>query len=162
MRRSIPPTPALGADVAFSGDLVLQLLSGAFAGLLLDSEMGDRVIVADRRYRSVSPEWLRATALADPVLDRANYENDVFDRDDFVQYLRTKVALYAHAQKLDAPLAAGFLLTQKHAVNFCIDSGQNVHLFDTQSGGRILASDPALFTGVLNLTPSNPIRMIYI
>jgi len=162
MQKPTRPTPALGADVAFSGDLVLRLLSGAFAGLLLDSELEDRIIVSDRRYRSVSPEWLKALALADPVLDEAKYDNDVFDCDDFVQYLRTQAALYAHEQKLDAPLAAGFLLTQKHAVSLCIDADQNVHLFDTQSEERTIASEPARFTDVLKLTPSNPIRMIYI
>jgi len=152
----------VGDDVAFSGDLVFQLLSAAFTGLLLDSEVEHRIIVADGRYRSVSPEWLQAIALADPILDQKNYQTDVFDCDDFCQYLRTKVALYALEQKLNAPLAAGFLLTQKHAVNFCIDADQNVHILDTQSEERTLANDPSSFTDLLKLTPSNPIRMIYI
>jgi hypothetical protein len=162
MPDSTPPTPPLGDDVAFSGELVFQLLSAAFTGLLLESEIEHRLIVADTRYRSVSPEWLRAIAMADPVLDKGKYESDVFDCDDFCQYLRTKVALYAHEQQLNAPLAAGFLLTQKHAVNLCIDADQNVHILDTQSDERTLASDPTSFTDLLKLTPSNPIRMIYI
>ena len=141
---------------------VLNILSFGFSKLMGDEDFSKLTIVADESYGTVERDWVMAGITTDPVLSPDHYVNDVFDCDDYVLYLKTKMSLYAQANKLKTPLAVGFIMTKRHAFNFCIDQKRDIHIINTQSGDKASTSDPNTFAAFLNLTGSNSIQIIYI
>ena len=120
------------------------------------------IVVVDEQYSTVEPDTVLASITADPILASSSFRQNVFDCDDYVLYLRTKVALFASRTGLPAPLAVGYLITAEHAFNFCIDPAQRITLIDTQSNTVPSTNDPAEFTSFLNLTPGNTLALVYI
>jgi hypothetical protein len=121
-----------------------------------------RALIVDKAYITVSPVWVKNAILADPVLSPERYKNDVFDCDDYVQYLRVRMALYAANHDLSFPLALGYLFTKKHAFSFCLDHDRSLWLINTQSDAKAMTNDLELFVQFLEYSRSNPITHIYI
>jgi hypothetical protein len=118
--------------------------------------------IADTSYLTVSPVWVRNVILADPVLAPARYKYDLFDCDDYVQYLKVRMAMFAAAKQFPAPIALGYLLTKEHAFNFCISHERALWLINTQSDDKPMTDNPETFVEFLRLRASNPLLTIYI
>jgi hypothetical protein len=146
-----------------SSNQVQNILSYYFSALIPPNEFAIRTIIADGSYITVPPGWVRNCIVADPILAPENYVNDVFDCDDYVQYLKTKVSLYAASKKFPAPIAVGYLFTKIHAFSFCIDPSSQLYLINTQSTTRPVNGDRDLFPQFLAFHPNdNPLTAIYI
>lgn len=156
------PASPFEAPLIISIDQVQNILSYYFGGLVPPVEFQLRMIIADEAYITVSPGWVRNSILTDPVLAPRNYQNDVFDCDDYVQYLKTKMSLYAVTSHLSAPLAVGYVFTRAHAFSFCINPASEVFLINTQSDAKAVTNDRDSFSEFLSLRPDNPIITIYI
>jgi hypothetical protein len=59
-------------------------------------------------------------------------------------------------------LALGFLLTDRHAFNFIINTADELCLINTQSKDRRTVSDKNEFTSFLELAGGNAIQLLYI
>lgn len=143
-------------------DQVLTIISNCFGRLVPPDEFPLRTIIADEKYIAVSEGWVRNSILTDPVLASERYQKDVFDCDDYVQYLKTKMSLYAATCRLSAPLAVGYVFTAAHAFSFCINPDSELFLINTQSDTKALTKDRDSFPGFMSLRPDNPITTIYI
>lgn len=133
-----------------------------FQALVIPAEFPIRVDIVDDQYLPVSPGPIVTAILNDPILAPSSYINDVFDCDDYVMYLRTKLALYAQQNHAPAPFALGIILTRVHAFNFCIDAQKQPFLIDTQSSTKPVTGDPQQFGSFLGLSAANSVRLIYI
>lgn len=89
-----------------------------------------QIVLTDREYQTVQLQWLIDRINFDDVLT-GTYVPEVFDCEDFVLYLRTRTSLYAVLHQANAPMALGFIFTDIHAFNFCIDDDQNLVIVDT-------------------------------
>ncbi|HYE17380.1 MAG TPA: hypothetical protein VEA69_02990 [Tepidisphaeraceae bacterium] len=125
-------------------------------------EFAARCQIADTTYLGVSAEFVRQAILTDPVLAPVNYVNDLFDCDDYVQYLRTRMALLGANRRLAAPLAVGFILTAEHAFNFCVGPTGQLTLINTQSDDRAVVSDPSAFAAFMWVSNANRVQSIYV
>lgn len=155
--------PFLVANVV-QGATVLTILANQLSGLTPADQFQLRTVVSDNAYHAVSLDFVRTAIVTDQVLSPASYHADVFDCDDYVQYLKTKMSIYAAVNKLACPLAVGYVLTVLHAFTICITEQGNLVLINTQSptGGAPFETNPALFQLFLQATPQNPITSIYI
>jgi hypothetical protein len=140
---------------------VLNILHSGFSQLI-GEDFPKLTIIADDNYSTVGRDWVIDAITTDPILSPSHYVNNVFDCDDYVLYLKTKISLYAQSNKLKSPLALGFIMTNRHAFNFCIDDNRDTHIINTQSDDKASTSDPGSFKAFLNLTGSNSIQLIYI
>jgi hypothetical protein len=125
----------------------------------------EKVIMGDLDYLPVEPQWFRNMAVYDPVLDPKCYRPNIFDCDDYVIYLRVKVSLHAaNTPAISNPLAAGYIFTDLHAFNFCIDAANRVFILNTQSSQQEIMhpQSPNVCATFLGLTPSNTIKHIYL
>jgi hypothetical protein len=156
------PANKFGPTGAIDLETVERLLLRNFGPLFPPREFPFRTVVADNIYLEVSPDFVRGAILTDPVLSAPSYHADIFDCDDYVWYLKTKLSLFAANNRLAAPLAVGTLLTVKHAFSFCIASGSQLFLINTQSDQVEVCGDKTLFAQCLSLGPSNSIQSIYI
>jgi hypothetical protein len=139
------------------------ILGNGFSALVPSEEWICRVVLADVRYLTVSADFLYEAIRTDPLLSPKRYTREIFDCDDFALALKTKMAYYAQNNKLEAPFAVGFILTQQHAFNFCIDDAQNIVLIDTQYDDKPPEIDQARFASYLNLSArGNFIQVIYV
>jgi hypothetical protein len=152
--------PVTGA--ALSRATVLTVLGNGLGPLMLAPEFPLRTVVADDTYLEIAPDFIVNAIITDPVLSPKSYQADIFDCDDYVQYLKTKLSLYAAANHLTAPLAVGWLCTTKHAFTLCIGPNGQLFLINTQSDGHAVTSDPAAFRTFLSLRPDNEIVCIYL
>jgi hypothetical protein len=143
-------------------DQVQTIISNYFGGLIPSNEFLIRTIIADEKYITVSEGWVRNSILTDPVLAPGSYQKDVFDCDDYVQYLKTKMGLYAARCHLSAPLAVGYLFTTDHAFSICINPDSELFLINTQSDTKALTKDRDSFSEFMSLRPDNTITSIYI
>jgi hypothetical protein len=151
---------ANAAAIGNSG--VLNILSYYFSPLMPTSEFRIRTIIADNDYLEVPPDFVRNAIVTDPILSPQSYHADIFDCDDYVQYLKTKMSLYAATNRLPAPLAVGYLFTKAHAFSFCIGHPAKLYLINTQSDAVAINDDASSFRQFLSLRPDNNITGIYI
>lgn len=154
-------TQTLGSNAAGLEQLtVARALHAAFLSVHPDPPL----VIVDEVYRPVDAALVVASIKADTMLARTSYAPNVFDCDDYVVYLRTKLAIWARNNGLSQPLAVGYIITTEHAFNFCIDSDQRVVLINTQSETEHIdtAENPMTFASFLNLSPGNDLRLIYI
>ena len=162
------PSPVPMAPVPFatasplSKMTVMTILSNTVGPLMPASEFAIRTVVADDTYLETPPDFVLNAIVTDPVLSPSNYHADIFDCDDYVQYLKTKLSLYAAANHLSAPLAVGYLCTTYHAFTLCIGPNGQLVLINTQSTDHAITSDPAAFAQFLSLRPDNEIICIYL
>lgn len=161
-KKSVTDALELAGSKVLANVQAATLLQNAF-GALVDQDFFDRqLIISDTAYRTVNSGFVVNAVVTDPVLSPARYRADVFDCDDYVFFLKVKFALLAAANKLDEPLAIGCLLTRRHAFSFCLDEGQRVVLVNTQSDDHAVTSTPETFGDFLELSPQNPIRLVYL
>lgn len=147
----------------YPGPTVVTILDNTLGNLMPAVDFRMRTIIADNRYCAVSPGFILQTILTDPVLATPQaYASELFDCDDYVQYLKVRLSEYAAAQQLPAPLAVGYLFTTLHAFSFCIGDGAELFLINTQSEDHAVINDPALYAAFLDLSANNPITCIYL
>ncbi len=151
--------------MAITSNIVYNILRSYF-GVLIPNEIFNYVtIIADTSYLTTDGNWLREMVLHDPILAPERYRRDIFDCDDYVLYVKTRVGLYAtNTPTITRPLAVGYILTNQHAFNFGIDDNNRVYILNTQSNQRSIiipqsSDECATFLGLSN---SNPIKNIYI
>jgi hypothetical protein len=149
------------ADLISNGRL-LNILNNDLGPLMTATEFPLRTTLADNEYLETSPEFVIATIITDPILSAQSYHADIFDCDDYVLYLKTKLSLYAACNQLRAPLAVGYLFTTIHAFTFCIGAGSQLFLINTQSSDHAVTGDPLTFGQFISLGPGNKITTIYI
>lgn len=146
-----------------TNDRILTILSNIFRPPLINSsEFRQRTILADTIYLETSPKFVLDAILTDPILSPQKYHADIFDCDDYVQYLKTKLSLYAASNNLQAPLAVGYLFTTEHAFTLCIAPGSNLFIINTQSTDHGITNDTSSFLNFLAIRPGNSITAIYI
>ena len=145
-----------------SNGRVFNIISNVLGPLMPPAEFQIRTTLADNEYLETTPEFVVSSIVADPVLSVQSYHAEIFDCDDYVLYLKTKLSLYAASNLLSAPLAVGYLFTDNHAFTFCISSGSVLFLINTQSADHAVTGDPATFVEFLSLGPGNRITTIYI
>lgn len=139
------------------------VLGSRLRALVPVSEWDFRVIMVDQSWLTVSADFLYQVIRSDPMLSPNHYEDEVFDCDDFALALKTKMAFFAQNNKLQTPYAVGFILTKKHAFNFCIEEGGSMALIDTQYDHRPPERDQTKFAEYLGLSvPGNTIQLIYV
>jgi hypothetical protein len=142
---------------------IAAALHEAFADRVIPGEeLGARLVIADTTYVGVPVQFVRQIARADPNLRPTAYRADLFDCDDYVQYLKICLSLYAVHRGLPAPLAVGFLITSDHAFNLFFDPAGALHLLDTQSPQRVVESRGDSFAKFLRISASNRLLSIYI
>lgn len=139
-----------------------NILVSAFGDLVSQGEYSQRVILGDDRYVLVEPAWVLESITTDPVLSPDRYARDVFDCDDYVIYLKSKIGLFAQNSKAPAPFAVGYIFTTRHAFNFCIDPESALHVINTQSEDRATCSRSDQYQAFLRLGASNYIQSIYL
>jgi hypothetical protein len=111
------------------------------------------------------PGWLRNMVLHEPILSPERYRRDIFDCDDYVMFLKTRVSLFAANKKeFISPIAMGFLLTRIHAFNFAILDNNSVYLLNTQSDqvDSLIPQNPQQAADFLDLKSNNPLKFIYL
>lgn len=129
----------------------------------LDFNNSTKLIIADNNYLPVDYAWIHNAIISDPVISPQRYKNDIFDCDDYVLYLKTKISLFAQSNALQSPLALGFLLTQRHAFNFIINENKELVILNTQSAGKESCSDISQFQSFLKYSESrNSVELVYI
>jgi hypothetical protein len=136
---------------------VRQALVSAFSRLVPI----ERIVISDTRYLTIPVAPVLQLIHSDPFLSPGAYRSEVFDCDDYVMYVKTKLALYAQQHDLAAPLALGFALTVEHAFTVGI-ADEGVFLIDTQSDTTPVATDPSVFAAFMRLTSGNIIQFLYI
>jgi len=141
---------------------VANILYAAFNDFIDPNEFPIRVILADDQYLPADIAWVINSIETDPILSPGRYTRNIFDCDDYVLYLKTKMGLFAQKAKAAAPFALGFLLTQKHAFNLCIDENKQIHLINTQSDNKASTAERQAFATFLNVGSSNTIQIIYL
>jgi hypothetical protein len=139
---------------------VANILQNAF-GNLMGPDFPKRTIIADDVYESVDIGLLLKSIETDPVLSPGMYRRDVFDCDDYVMYLKTKMSLFAQNHG-SAPIGVGILLTEQHAFNIGIDEHAVLHIINTQSADRGIINDIGHFGEWLRLSNTNIIQLLYI
>lgn len=145
-----------------SSTSVSNLLFGIFSQYVPPGELQARTVIADDEYLPVPLDMVMASITSDPILAPERYRRNVFDCDDYVMHMKTKLGLFAQTNKLIAPLAFGFILTTVHAYNFGLDPSGTIFIVNTQSSDRPVQTDPNLFGVFLNLSNKNIVRLIYI
>jgi hypothetical protein len=141
---------------------VANILYATFNNFIDSNEFPIRVILADDQYLPVDIAWVINFIETDPILSPDRYTGNIFDCDDYVLYLKTKTGLFAQKAEAAAPFALGFLFTQKHAFNLCIDENRQVHLINTQSDNRASTAEREAFATFLKIGNSNTIQIIYL
>ncbi len=154
--------PSFADAGLISNSRLFNILSNLLGPLMPAAEFPIRTTLADTEYLETAPDFVVAAIVTDPVLSAQSYHADIFDCDDFVLYLKTKLSLYAASNRLRAPLAVGYLFTTNHAFNFCIDVGSKLFLINTQSDDHAVTGDPAAFSQFLSIGPGNRITTVYI
>jgi hypothetical protein len=144
------------------GEAMQNILHHYFADLIDAEEFTRRMIISDEYYRTVEVDFVLDSVRTDPILVAEKYRRNVFDCDDYVLYLKTKLNLYAHARNFHSPFALGILLTKEHAFNFCISPDQSLYLINTQSNDHAVTNDIEQFGDFLNLREGNTIQLVYI
>jgi hypothetical protein len=129
-------------------------------------EWNQRFIMTDRFWLTTSAKFVHEAIVTDPLLKHGRYEDEVFDCDDFALSLKTKMAFYAHNNRQKWPFAIGFILTQKHAYNFCIEENHELVLLNTEFSNLSPERERAKFSQYLDIgdpnTSANYIQLIYI
>jgi len=146
-------------------NIVYNILRGYFRTLIPDNIFNYITTIADASYLTADGNWLRDMVLHDPILAPKRYRSDIFDCDDYVLYVKTKVGLYAaNTPTIKRPLAVGYILTNLHAFNFGIDNNNRIYILNTQSEGRDIISPQSAeeCAAFLGLATNNPIRQLYI
>ena len=147
-----PPTGLLADATTFNVGQAASILSNSFYGLIPNSEFAMRTILADDIYLYTPVDFVLDSINTDPILStKEHYVPEIFDCDDYVQMLKTKMSLYAASNHVPAPLAVGYLLTSLHAFSFCISQGSILTLINTQSDTHATTSDRSAFRGFLSL-----------
>lgn len=147
------------------GTVLYNILRSNFRNFIPDNIFNLVTMVSDSSYLPVEANWLREMAIHDPILAPSKYRRDIFDCDDYVLYLKTKVGLYAaNTPVLTKPLAVGYILTQLHAFNFGVDENNGLYILNTQSELRefIFPKTPEQCSHFLGLSSNNSITYIYI
>jgi hypothetical protein len=157
-----PSTPPTTDSDLISNMKVLNILSNLLGPLMPVAEFQYRTTLADNEYLETEPGFVVSAIVTDPILSVQSYHAEIFDCDDYVLYLKTKLSLYAASNRFSAPLAVGYLFTTNHAFNFCIGSSSILHLINTQSESHPVTCDPTTFSNFLSIGPSNRITTIYI
>ncbi len=129
------------------------------------------VIIADGYYTlvdgsAIDIEWILQAVRTDPIISPSQhghvYREDLFDCDDYVLYLRNKVALYIMGVA-EHPLALGCILTRKHAFNFCYEGQGTLHIINTQHTPDVVTTcEPAEFEKFLDMGAGNRIDLVYV
>jgi hypothetical protein len=151
--------------VNISAETVFTILSNKLEQFTPNNTFSIMAIIADEGYVTVPPNWLRDTVLHEAILSPSKYRRDIFDCDDYVMFLKTKISLYAANKKeFNRPIAAGFLLTQIHAFNFGITDENKLFILNTQSADVDLIIDPlpGECAQFLDIAENNLIKFIYI
>lgn len=131
---------------------VRNLLVLRFLNLIGNPQIaGARIVVSDEQYLTCPAEFARGVAVLDPMLSAGAYIPQVFDCDDYVQFLRLRMSWFAVRRRFSSPLAVGFLLTDRHAFNFGVNPAGQIYLLNTQSANRDVATDPSAFRVFLDL-----------
>jgi hypothetical protein len=148
-----------------TSNTVYNILRYYFGSLISDEYFNYIITIADTSYLPVNGDWLRDMVIHDPILAPDRYRRDIFDCDDYVLYVKTKVSLFAaNSPTITRPFAVGYILTDVHAFNFGIDDVNSIFILNTQSAERSVikpqfAEDCAK---ILELSANNPIKHIYI
>lgn len=149
-----------------SQNTIYQDLLTSLGKLVDPNHFGFITIVADSSYQTVSSAtWLQAMVKTDAQLAPKKYRRDIFDCDDYVMYLKTKVSLFAaNTPGNNYPFSIGFLLTTLHAFNFGITDTREVFLLNTQSDDRdfLIFDNLKKASDFLFLSNQNAIKFIYI
>lgn len=146
-------------------NVVYNILRSYFGELIPNNIYNEITIIADTSYLTTDGIWLRNMVIHDPVLAPEKYRRDIFDCDDYVLYLKTRVSLYAaNTPNITRPLAVGYILTRLHAFNFGIDNDKRLYILNTQSEQREIISPQSKeeCAAFLGLTPNNQIQQLYI
>ena len=160
---SFPPTGLLAGAAVITEPTVRNIFSNVFSEIIPPEEFLIRTIVADNRYLETSAEFVLDSISTDPIISNSsNYLQEIFDCDDYVQFLKTKMGIYAATNHLPAPLAVGYILTEEHAFSFCIGPGSVVSLINTQSDSHAVTSDKDSFATFLQLHRRNIVQTIYL
>jgi hypothetical protein len=142
--------------------VVLNILKNGLGPLIPPAEFPIRTILADNAYLETPPEFVLNAITTDPILSPESYHADIFDCDDYVQYLKTKLSLFAASNRLQAPLAVGYVFTTEHAFTVCIGGESQLFLINTQSTDHAVTGNPTLFRQFLALRSGNSITAIYL
>jgi len=148
-----------------TANIVYNILRSYFGTLIPDDIFNYITTIADTSYLTADGNWLRNMVIHDPILAPERYRRDLFDCDDYVLYVKTRVGLYAaNTPSISRPLAVGYILTNFHAFNFGIDNNNCIYILNTQSDQRELISpqSPEECAAFLGLTTNNPIKHLYI
>ncbi len=144
---------------------VYSILTMYFGALIPEELFNSITIISDTSYLAIDGNWVRNMVLHDPVLAPERYRRDIFDCDDYVLYVKTRIGLYAaNTPSITRPLAVGYILTDKHAFNFGIDDTNGIFILNTQSDERkiIKPRSSTECAAFLELTNNNPIKHVYI
>lgn len=152
--------PTLSASSAF------QILKNYFGGFVAPPVFPAITVIADNSYSTMpNPDWLRNMVLHEPILSPARYRRDIFDCDDYVMFLKTRVSLFAaNKGEFTSPIAMGFLLTRIHAFNFALLDNNSLYLLNTQSNtvDFLIPQDAQQAANFLGLSANNPLKFIYL
>lgn len=135
--------------------------------LLMRQELGwvpnlnKKLFIVDNSYEAISKSFILQQIKTDEWLQpELSYKQEVFDCDDFVMHLKTKLAKLAFHKQGLRPLALGFIITTSHAFNFSIGSNRQLVLYDTVNGQH--EERPAFFREFLDFNPGNTVKLLYI
>jgi len=148
-----------------TANTVYNILRSDFGTLIPDAIFNYITTIADTSYLTADGNWLRDMVLHDPILAPEKYRRDIFDCDDYVLYVKTRVGLYAaNTPAITRPFAVGYILTKLHAFNFGIDNSNRIYILNTQSDQRDIISPQSAeqCASFLGLTANNPITHLYI
>lgn len=146
---------------------VYQIIRGYFSSLLADPRLFKfQVLVSDNSYFSApDAQKIQTIINSDPILLPQKYRRNIFDCDDYVTYLKTKMNLIAaNTSGQTRPFAFGYIITSKHAYNFGIGQKKKIYVINTQSDKRYFLYPESIadLSSFLKLNPQNQIKYIFI
>lgn len=145
-----------------TGVQVWQILDAALDSVMSPTRRQQKLIVTDEAYTTISVSMVKQSIVTDPVLGPASYLPNAFDCDDYCIYLKSKLALAARSSNKPAAFAAGCIITQQHAFNFCIDPQGAVALVNTQSTSRAHTTDKSTYADFLSTGSGNLVELVLI
>jgi len=148
-----------------TSDAFYNILIKYFSPFIKKELFNSILTIADTSYETVDSKWLRDMVLSDPILAPLKYRRDIFDCDDYVLYLKTKISLYAaNTKNITRPFAVGYIFTTQHAFNFGLNNTNKLYILNTQSDNRdlIIPKTQEECSNFLKLTKTNLIQHLYI
>ncbi|HRB71508.1 MAG TPA: hypothetical protein PK776_06630 [Flavobacterium sp.] len=149
-------------------ETIYDIIKNRFAPLLTHDNFDLVTVIPDNVYTTLpNVDWLRDMVINDAIIapELKKYRNEIFDCDDFVMYLKTKVSLrIANTSSYPYPVAVGYIITERHAFNFGVLDDNRLFILNTQSDdvGHIIPSNHNDTISFMKLTKINVIKNIYI